>query len=82
MKYQLAKYKIQDLTLLIGQVNSNEYIALKWIDSVKSILIKGDINSKLYCKRGLNDTINNCKENSFDPDNMLTREEFLLLEGI
>ena len=82
MKYQLAKYRIQDLTLLIGQVNSNEYIALKWIDSVKSKLLKGDINPNLYSKRNLNDTIKVCKENSFDPDHMLTREEFLLLEGV
>jgi len=82
MRYQLAKYRINDLTLLIGQVNSNKYIALKWIDSVKSKLLKEDIDPRPYLKRTLKDTIKICKENSFDPDNMLTREEFLLLEGI
>lgn len=82
MKYQLAKYWIQDLTLLIVQINSNEYIALKWIDPIKSEFLKGDINPNIYLKRTLNDTIKVCKENSFNPDNMLTREEFLLLEGV
>lgn len=82
MRYQLAKYRINDLTLLIGRVNSNKYIALKWIDSVKSKLLKGDIEPRLYLNRDLNGTINICKQNSFDPGNMLTREELLLLEGI